>query len=349
MSEFSFDLHCPLPLDASERVLLAHGGGGRLMQDLLQNQIFPAFANPLLAPAHDGAVLSVAGQRLAFSCDSYVVQPLFFAGGDIGQLAVYGTVNDLAMCGAQPLYLSVGLILEEGLEMGILKRVLASMSRAATICGIQLVTGDTKVVEKGKGDGLFIHTAGIGLIQTPLEITPASVQVGDAILINGEIAAHGMAVMAEREGLAFEGPIASDCAPLHNLVRDLLSAGIELHCLRDPTRGGVASVLNEMAQAAGVQMALQAEHIPVAPAVASACEILGFDPLYVANEGKMLLFLPQAQAEVALNLMKNHPLGLASAQIGTVEAGPPQVLLKNAYGTSRLLDLLSGEQLPRIC
>lgn len=349
MSEFSIELQCPLPHQESERILLAHGGGGRLMQQLLQSQIFPAFANPLLAPAHDGAILPVSGQRLAFSCDSYVVQPLFFAGGDIGQLAVFGTVNDLAMCGAVPLYLSVGLILEEGLEMAVLKRVLASVSQAAAACGVSLVTGDTKVVEKGKGDGLFIHTAGIGLIQTDLEISPAQVQVGDAILINGEIAAHGMAVMAEREGLAFEGPVASDCAPLHTLVQDLLTAGLDLHCLRDPTRGGVASVLNEIATQATVQMVLQAEAIPVAPVVASACEILGFDPLYVANEGKLLIFLPQAQAQAALKVMRAHPLGSAAAQIGTVQAGHPQVLLQHAFGTSRLLDLLSGEQLPRIC
>lgn len=344
-----FDLNCPLPYEQPERILLAHGGGGRLMQNLLQNTLFPAFANPFLAAAHDGARLEIGNQVLAFSCDSYVVNPLFFAGGDIGKLAVFGTVNDLAMCGAKPLYLSLGLILEEGLEMALLNRVVASLSDAAKRCGVLLVTGDTKVVEKGKGDSLFIHTAGLGLIETPLEIGPQEVKPGDAILINGEIGAHGMAVMAEREGLAFEGPIESDCAPLHEMVSDLLNAGFELHCLRDPTRGGVASVLNEIAAKAKLQIELNAAQIPVAPAVAGACEILGFDPLYVANEGKMLIFLPQAQAEAALARLRSHPLGRLSAQIGVVQTGAPRVILRNLYGTTRLLDLLSGEQLPRIC
>lgn len=345
----AFELNCPLPFEQPERVLLAHGGGGRLMQNLLQDTLFPAFANPFLAAAHDGARLVLGNQVLAFSCDSYVVHPLFFAGGDIGSMAVFGTVNDLAMCGAKPLYLSVGLILEEGLEMAVLQRVVASMAEAAKRCGVLLVTGDTKVVEKGKGDGLFIHTAGIGLIETPLEIGPQQVKVGDAILINGEIGAHGMAVMAEREGLAFEGPIKSDCAPLHELVCELLTAGFELHCLRDPTRGGVASVLNEIAAQAELQIELKAAQIPIDPAVASACEILGFDPLYVANEGKMLIFLPQAQAEAALARLHSHPLGRNAAQIGVVQTGDPRVILHNPYGTTRLLDLLSGEQLPRIC
>lgn len=341
------ELNCPLPLGQSERVLLAHGGGGRLMQQLLQQSIFPAFNLPRTG-SHDGVVLPNSGPRLAFTTDSYVVQPLFFPGGDIGQLAVYGTVNDLAMCGARPQYLSVGLILEEGLEMTVLQRVLQSMQTAAVASQVHLVTGDTKVVERGKGDGIYINTAGIGVVETDLPIGPAAIQAGDVVLLNGDIGRHGMAVMAERNKLDFAPPLLSDCAPLGDFVLQLLQAGIEIHCMRDPTRGGVATALNELLRPE-LAIEIQGEAVPVRVEVANACEILGFDPLYVANEGKVLIFVPAAQAEQTLQLMRNHPLGTDSAIVGQVQQGQGLVHVRNAYGTSRILDLLSGEQLPRIC
>lgn len=346
MADFqAFNLTCPLPIQQYPQVLLAHGGGGKLMHQLIENVIVPAFANPLLGARHDGATLNIGGARLAFTTDSYVVRPLFFPGGDIGTLAINGTVNDLAMCGARPLYLSCGFILEEGLPMETLWRVVQSMRQAADAAGVQLVTGDTKVVDRGKGDGIFINTAGVGVIEHAQPIEPRQVQAGDAILLNGDLGRHGIAIMAQREGLEFESEIASDCAPLHNEIQALLNAGIELHCLRDLTRGGLASALVEIAEAAQRQINIEERALPVREDVRGACEILGLDPLYLANEGRFIAFVPPEQAERALNVLP------AGAQlIGKVSASaPPLVTLKSRIGATRIVDMFSGEQLPRIC
>jgi hydrogenase expression/formation protein HypE len=345
-----FNLNCPLPKASYDQVLMAHGGGGRLMQDLLQRVFFPAFANPLLARQHDGAVFAAPGGRLAFTTDSYVVHPLFFPGGDIGSLAINGTVNDLAMCGARPLYLSAAFILEEGLPLADLQRVVASMQAAAAAADVQLVTGDTKVVDRGKGDGLYVTTAGIGVIEHNLAIEPASVRPGDAILLSGDIARHGLAVMSVREGLELGGALESDCAPLVGPVLSLLAEGIEVHCLRDLTRGGLASGVIEIAGAAGVELRLDERAIPVREEVQGACEILGLDPLYVANEGRFVAFVPAGQAEAALDLLRAHPLSAEAQVIGSVHEGTPGlVTMTTLIGSSRVVDLLSGEQLPRIC
>lgn len=343
-------LSCPTPIPRYPHILLAHGGGGRLTHQLIEGLFLPAFANPLLAMRHDGAVLPWAGGRLAFTTDSYVVRPLFFPGGDIGLLSVYGTVNDLAMCGARPLFMSVGLILEEGLPMETLERVVDSMGKAACAAGIQLVTGDTKVVDKGKGDGVFINTAGIGCIDHACVIAPASVQAEDAVLLSGDIGRHGIAILAAREGLGFESQIESDVAPLAEPVLGLLEAGIEVHCLRDLTRGGLASALIEIAKAARLPIEIEEQIIPVREEIQGACEILGFDPLYVANEGRFVAFVPAGQAEQALDILRAHPLCTAACLIGRVAPGAiGQVTLRSRIGVRRVLDLLSGEQLPRIC
>jgi hydrogenase expression/formation protein HypE len=341
---------CPIPIEHYPTVLLAHGGGGKLMHQLIEKMFLPTFGNPLLEARHDGAVLTLNGVKLAFTTDSYVVRPLFFPGGDIGSLAVNGTVNDLAMCGARPLYLSAGFILEEGLPMETLWRIVHSMQQAACQARVELVTGDTKVVDKGKGDGIFINTAGVGLIEHALTIAPASVRPGDLLLLNGDIGRHGIAIMAVREGLAFESEIESDSAPLADVVMTLLEAGIEIHCLRDLTRGGLASALVEIAEAASVEIALEECAIPVREDVRGACEILGFDPLYVANEGRFLAFVPPGDAERALALMRMHPLGADAEIIGHV-AGCSRgiVTMKSKIGATRIVDMLSGEQLPRIC
>lgn len=345
-----FALQCPVPLRDYPQVLLAHGGGGRLSHQLIESLFLPAFRNAALDARHDGAVVEAGGVRLAFSTDSYVVRPLFFPGGDIGSLAVHGTVNDLAMCGARPLYLSVGAILEEGLPMDTLRRVVASMQAAAARAGVQLVTGDTKVVDRGKGDGLYLNTAGIGLVEHALRIAPASVRPGDALLINGDIGRHGMAIMAVREGLAFESAIESDSAPLAALVMALLEGGVEVHCLRDLTRGGLASALIEIAEAARLDLLIEEAAIPVREDVRAACEILGFDPLYVANEGRLAVFVPAEQAERALEIMRGQPHGEGSCRIGQVlDAGEGLLKLRSRIGALRIVDMLSGEQLPRIC
>ncbi|MCX8156103.1 MAG: hydrogenase expression/formation protein HypE [Verrucomicrobiae bacterium] len=345
-----FSPQCPLPLTQYPHVLLAHGGGGRLSHQLIESLFLPAFRNPALEARHDGAVLEIGGLRLAFSTDSYVVRPMFFPGGDIGSLAVHGTVNDLAMCGARPLYLSVAAILEEGVPMDTLRRVVASMQTAAARAGVQLVTGDTKVVDRGKGDGIYLNTTGLGLLEHPLRIGPASVRPGDAILLNGDIGRHGMAIMAVREGLAFESAIESDSAPLAALVLALLEAGIEIHCLRDLTRGGLASALIEIAEAARLDMLIEEAAIPVREDVRAACEILGLDPLYVANEGRLAVLVPEAQAEQALALMRAQPHGEGSCRIGRVQAAGEGLLqLRSRIGALRIVDMLSGEQLPRIC
>lgn len=343
MSEFAFS--CPVPITTSPTVQLAHGSGGTIMHRLLDSVFLPAFDNPILAAQHDGAALTIQGTPLAFTTDSFVVRPLFFPGGDIGTLAVNGTVNDLAMCGARPLYLSAGFILEEGLPLETLERVVESMRRAADAAGVQIVTGDTKVVDQGKGDGLYINTAGIGLIEHHLSITPRSVRPGDIVVLSGDVGRHGMAVMAVREGLEFESQIESDCAPLAAPVLALLDAGIRIHCLRDLTRGGLASALVEIAQAAHVHIHIDENAVPVNDDVRGACEILGLDPLYVANEGRFIAFVPAHELEETLLILGDH-----ARQIGVVNANDDDlVTLKSAIGATRILDMLSGEQLPRIC
>jgi hydrogenase expression/formation protein HypE len=342
---------CPVPIGQYDCVLLAHGGGGRLMHQLLERLIRPAFANPLLDTGHDAAVLEAGGGvRVAFTTDSYVVRPLFFPGGDIGSLAVNGTVNDLAMAGARPAFLSAAFIIEEGLPMATLARVVASMREAAAAAGVQVVTGDTKVVDRGKGDGLYINTAGIGLVEHALTIGPASVAAGDAVIVSGDIGRHGMAIMAVREGLEFESTIESDCAPLAEPVLALMEAGLDVHCLRDLTRGGLASALNEIAQAAGAGITLTERAVLVREDVRAACEILGFDPLYVANEGRFAVFLPGAQAARAVEVLRGHPTCRDAGVAGWVGTEMPgRVVLDSAMGSRRIVDMLSGEQLPRIC
>ena len=341
---------CPLPMDQYPTIVLAHGGGGTLMHQLISRIFRPVFGNPFLDAGHDGAVFALTGERLAFTTDSYVVHPLFFPGGDIGTLAVNGTVNDLAMCGARPLYLSAGFILEEGLPMDTLWSIARSMGRAAEAAHVQVVTGDTKVVDKGKGDGVFITTTGVGVITHDLAIAPSSVRPGDLVLLNGDIGRHGIAVMSVREGLAFESAIESDCAPLADLVASLLGAGIEIHCLRDLTRGGLASALVEIARDGRVAVTIEEHVIPVCEAVQGACEIFGLDPLYVANEGRFVAFVPPEAAESALAIMRAHPLGASACVIGRVVGGPPGLVTrKSRIGITRIVQMLSGEQLPRIC
>jgi hydrogenase expression/formation protein HypE len=345
-----FTPSCPFPIQDYPQVLLAHGGGGKLMHQLIGKLFLPVFRNPLLEPQHDASVFDIAGQRLAFTTDSYVVRPLFFPGGDLGSLAVHGTVNDLAMAGARPLYLSAGFIIEEGLPMETLWKIASSMQQAAQNAGVQIITGDTKVVDKGKGDGLFINTAGIGILEHSLKIAPQSVQPGDAILVNGDVGRHGMAIMAVREGLSFESAIESDSAPLAEAVLQLLRAGVEIHCLRDLTRGGLTSVLNEIAEAANLAIHVEEKFIPVREDVRAACEILGLDPLQVACEGRFAAFVPEREAERALEIMHAQPAEAGACRIGRVtDQRSARVLLKSAIGAQRILDMSSGEQLPRIC
>jgi hydrogenase expression/formation protein HypE len=346
-------LQCPLPISDYPAVLLAHGGGGKLTHQLIEKVFAPAFSNPELDARHDGAVFqaSADGTRLAFTTDSYVVRPLFFPGGDIGSLAVHGTVNDLAMCGARPAWLSAGFIIEEGLPMETLWRVVQSMRRAADSAGVRIVTGDTKVVDRGKADGLFINTAGVGVVAPGVRIAPQEVRPGDAVLVSGDLGRHGMAIMAVREGLEFESAIESDSAPVNGLAQALIEAGIEIHCLRDLTRGGLASALVEIAEAAGVGIAVEEAAIPVRDDVRAACEILGFDPLYVANEGRFAAFVAPGDAGRALDLLRAHPLGQGAQRIGAARADvrPGLVTMKSRIGATRVVDMLSGEQLPRIC
>jgi hydrogenase expression/formation protein HypE len=320
------------------------------MQQLIEQMFLPAFSNDLLETRHDGAVLPIAGSRLAFTTDSYVVRPLFFPGGDIGTLAINGTVNDLAMCGARPLYLSAGFILEEGLPMETLWRIVRSMRNSAALAQVQLVTGDTKVVDRGKGDQIFINTAGVGLIENERVISPASVQPGDSVLLSGDIGRHGIAIMAAREGIDFETSLESDCAPLASLVLEMIGAGIPMHCLRDLTRGGLASALIEIAEASGLHINIDEAAIPVREDVQGACEILGFDPLYLANEGRFIAIVPHDDADRALAIMRSHLLGDCACLIGSVTDGAPKrVTMKSRIGATRIVDMFSGEQLPRIC
>lgn len=346
-----FGMQCPVPISDYPHVLMAHGGGGRLSQMLTERMFAPAFANPALEVLHDGAVLAVNDTRLAFSTDSFVVSPLFFPGGDIGSLAVHGTVNDLAMCGAQPLGLSVGLVIEEGLPMATLWQVVQSLQAAAAAAGVHIVTGDTKVVDRGKGDGIYINTSGVGLVPPGVEIAPRRARPGDKVLINGAIAMHGIAIMSLREGLTFETTIVSDSAPLNGLVAAMLATGgAHIHVLRDPTRGGLSSTLNEIAAQARLGIRLEEKAIPIHEEVRGACEILGLDPLYVANEGKCLAFVAPEAADAVLATLRSHPLGQEAAIIGEVVAEHPgRVFLRSRIGGLRVVDMLSGEQLPRIC
>jgi len=344
------ELNCPLPLQY-DQIVMAHGGGGRLMQQLLDSIIQPAFSNPVLNQKHDSAVLNINGFKLAFTTDSYVVKPLFFSGGDIGKLAVCGTLNDLAMSGAKPLYISCSLIIEEGFAIKDLQRIVQSMQLAAQQAGVLIVTGDTKVVEHGSGDGVYINTAGIGIIGEEINVSPAGIQVGDSIIINSDLARHGIAVMLEREGLNFENTLKSDCADLSGLVQNLIQANIDIHCMRDLTRGGLASCLIELATASQHHIEINETALPIHQDVKSACEILGFDPIYIANEGCFALFVPETQTEQTLAQLQQHPLGKQARQIGRVKSTHLQgmVTLQTAMGINRILDLLSGEQLPRIC
>ncbi len=344
-------LSCPIPISDYPTVLLAHGGGGTLTQMLIERMFLQAFDNPALEMMHDGAVVDVNGERLAFSTDSFVISPLFFPGGDIGSLAIHGTVNDLAMCGARPLGLSSSLILEEGLPMEDLWRVVQSMQAAAQEVGVSIITGDTKVVDRGKGDGVFINTTGIGLIPTGVHVSPLRAQAGDVVLVSGAIADHGIAIMSVREGLEFETAIKSDSAPLSDMVAAVLeAAGERVHVLRDPTRGGVASALNEIAQKAGVGVQLTEQSLPIQDEVRGACEILGFDPLYVANEGKCIAIVARDVADAVLAAMRAHPYGQNAAIIGEiVDDHPGRVFLRSRIGGMRVVDMISGEQLPRIC
>lgn len=341
---------CPAPIQPRAHVQLAHGGGGRLTNQLIEQVFIPAFANAALDVRHDGARLELGGVKVAFSTDSYVVRPLFFPGGDIGTLAVNGTVNDLAMCGGRARFLSVGFVIEEGLPSETLGRVVASMQAAAKSAGVVIATGDTKVVDRGKGDGLYVNTAGVGLIEHDAVIAPASVRPGDSVIVSGDVGRHGMAVMAVREGLQFETTIESDCAPLVDSVFGLLDADVDVHCLRDLTRGGLATAAVEIAEAAAVHIRLNEMAIPVREDVRGACEILGFDPLYVANEGRFLAFVPAGAADKALEILRRFPVSAGATVVGTVADAPARlVTLKSLIGATRVVDMLSGEQLPRIC
>ena len=353
------NFNCPLPAGGNGTVQLAHGGGSRLAAELIEKTLVPAFDDPLLARMEDQAVLDfqmAPGERLAFTTDSFVVDPLFFPGGNIGELAINGTINDLAMGGARPLYLSVALIIEEGLPLELLGRISAALADSARRAGVRVVTGDTKVVGRGACDKIFINTSGIGLVPAGVDLSASNLRPGDKIVISGTIADHGMAIMSCRQGLSFAEPLASDTAALHGLSAEILRLGkggrnhLFLRAMRDPTRGGVAAVLTEMARASGVGVLIYEENLPVAPAVRGACEILGIDPLFVANEGKLLAAVAPEMAQEAVTAMRQHPLGRNAAIIGEVSAeNPGLTVLRTPLGTHRIIDLPAGELLPRIC
>lgn len=348
----SFAITCPNGSTVSDTILLSHGGGGRMMHALFDEHILPRFNNAALGARHDGAFLESASTKLAMTTDSYVVNPLFFPGGDIGKLSIYGTVNDLAMCGAKPIALSAALILEEGFPIETFDRVLDSMRDTANECGVEIVTGDTKVVDRGKGDKLFVTTTGIGQVVTPREISPILIRSGDAILVSGDLGRHGIAILAAREGLAFETTLESDCASLLQPVMSLIEEGIAIHCLRDLTRGGFVSAAIELAQASRTQFILDETAFIIDDQVRGACELLGLDPLYVANEGRFLIVLPVEEHERALSVLRRNPVCTHAQRIGVVETEtgrPGNVILKTRLGTRRALQMFSGEQLPRIC
>jgi len=346
---------CPLPLKNYPTIVMGHGSGGKMMSDLIKHMFLPLFDNPTLAQMGDSAVLDLPSQeegfpRIAFSTDSFVVSPLVFPGGDIGELAVYGTVNDLAMSGAKPVYLSAGFILEEGLPMELLGQITTSLANACQESGVELVTGDTKVVNKGHGDGLFINTTGIGLIPSDINIAPTHAKPGDVVIVSGTIGDHGMAIMSVREGLEFETEIKSDTAPLNGLVEAMLAVTKEIHCLRDATRGGLAAALNELSGSSQVGIEIEETLIPVRPEVHSACEMLGLDPMYTANEGKLVAIVPEEKGETILDAMQAHPFGVDAQIIGkVVDEHAGMVVAKTQIGGTRVIDLPAGELLPRIC
>jgi len=346
----AFTLSCPMPMVARDHVSLGHGSGGKLSAELMRDVFLPAFRNQTLERLEDQATVMLGNTRIAMTTDSFVVKPLFFRGGDIGSLAVHGTVNDLAMGGATPLFLSVAFIIEEGFPMEMLRRITESLGRAASACGVQVITGDTKVVDKGSGDGVFINTTGLGVMPEGVYLSAGEARPGDAVILSGFIGDHGIAILAEREGLEFDSPVESDSAPLHTLVARMLQTTRAIRCLRDPTRGGVSSSLNEIAAQSGVGILLQEETIPVRDEVRGACEMLGLDPLYVANEGKLLAIVDAAAARELVSAMRQHPLGLEARRIGTVtESDPGWVTMRTTLGTTRIVDMLAGDQLPRIC
>ncbi|MFE5634435.1 hydrogenase expression/formation protein HypE [Streptomyces sp. NPDC056463] len=341
---------CPAPLRDQPRVVMGHGGGGALSAELVEHVFAPAFGGPALSVTTDAATVELGGARLAFSTDSFVVRPLFFPGGSIGDLAVNGTVNDLAMSGARAAYLSCGFILEEGVETDVVTRVAQALGAAARTAGVQVVTGDTKVVEAGHGDGIYINTSGIGVVPAGVDLRPQRVVPGDVVIVSGPIGVHGVAIMSVREGLEFGVEIESDCAALGGLVEAMLAVTPDLHVLRDPTRGGLAASLNEIASASGSGVVVQERDIPVPDPVANACAVLGLDPMYVANEGKLVAFVPREHADAVLAAMRAHPLGAGAAVIGeAVEAHPGMVVARTGLGGTRVVDMPLGEQLPRIC
>lgn len=341
---------CPAPLAATDTVLLGHGSGGTLSAALLRDIFLPALANPVLSALEDQAVLEFAGQRLAFTTDSFVVKPLFFRGGDIGSLAVHGTVNDLAVGGARPLALSAAFILEEGFSLADLRRIADSMAEAAARAGVAIVTGDTKVVERGSGDGIYINTAGIGVVAAGVNLSAAHARPGDAVILSGAIGDHGAAILIQREGLQLDGSLASDSAPLNSLVETILAVTRDVRAMRDPTRGGLASTLNEIAAQSRAGIELREQSIAIHEGVRGACELLGLDPLYVANEGKLVAIVPAEAAADVVAAMRRHPLGAEAAVIGSVTGSHPGlVTMRTPFGTTRIVDMLAGDQLPRIC
>jgi hydrogenase expression/formation protein HypE len=341
---------CPSPIAAKDTVLLGHGSGGRLSAELMRDIFLPAFANPVLARLEDQAVLEYGGTRLAFTTDSFVVKPLIFRGGDIGSLAVHGTVNDLAMGGARPLALSAAFILEEGFPMAELRLIAESMAAAARRVPVPIVTGDTKVVERGSGDGVYINTSGIGVVAEGVDLSAANARPGDIVILSGAIGDHGATILTEREGLQLTGALESDSAPLNGLVDTILLVSRDVRTMRDPTRGGLASALNDIAAQSRVGIALREDAIPVHEPVRGVCEVLGLDPLYVANEGKLIAIVPSQAADAILAAMRAHPLGAEAAAIGTITGQRPGlVTMRTAFGTSRIVDMLPGDQLPRIC
>jgi hydrogenase expression/formation protein HypE len=344
------ELSCPTPLMTRDTILLGHGSGGRLSGELLRDVFLPAFQNAALLRLNDQAIVEVNGSRIAVTTDSFVVKPLFFPGGDIGSLAVHGTVNDLAMGGATPLFLTVAFIIEEGLAMDVLRRVVNSLQRAAADAGVKVVTGDTKVVEKGKGDGLFINTTGIGAVPDGIELSADRARPGDVVLLSGSIGEHGIAILAQREGLEFESTIESDSAALHTLTAEMLKTSSEIRCMRDPTRGGLSSALNEIVSQSHVGIELEESAIQVRDEVKGACEMLGLDPLYVANEGKLIAIVDPSVADRVLAAMRNHRLGGQARVVGKVTAkNTGLVTIRTQLGTTRIVDMLAGDQLPRIC